>query len=337
MLLSRSERKVTCARESPPSALLGMLVITALSRRRCRRRVAASASTGLKSGQDLLLHPEGHAEPVRGDRRPRRQARARRAEEQAGRLVRHAGHGGRPAAVDPGRDPVERGRHRDRRQRPRCRLSVAEAGDGEGDRGRGVRLRHELPPALHQPGRHRDDRPQPDPAAREADGLQGRVRDPLGRVHGDEPERVDRLHEEGAEEAGLQEHEAGQDLLRQRQPGPVAPGDGGDAPGLPEPEGHRVADHGRDLVRRAVPLDLEVQGQGRAAGPRPAEPDEEVRAQRHREELRALEPGGPRVPRGLRRRGDRRPATSRARSARRSRPASSAPTRSSSARTSGRR
>ena len=244
--------------------------------------VGASAATHLKSGQTYYFIPKDTLNPYEVIADHGGKLALDRAEEQAGRLVRHAGHGGRPAAVDPGRDPVQRGRHRDRRQRPRCRLSVAEAGDGEGDRGRRVRLRHELPPALHQPGRHRDDRPQPDQAAREGDGLQGRVRDPLGRVHGDEPERLDRLHEEGAEEAGLQEHEAGQDLLRQRQPGAVASGDGGDAPGLPEPEGHRVADDGRDLVGRAVPLDLEVQGQGRPAGPRAAEPDEEVRAQRHR-------------------------------------------------------
>ena len=38
-----------------------------------------------------------------------------------------------------------------------------------------------------------------------------------------------------------------------------------DAPGLPEPEGDRVADDGRHLVGRAVPRPLEVQGQGRAA------------------------------------------------------------------------
>ena len=47
-----------------------------------RRRggsVGASAATHLKSGPDVLLHPEGHAESVRGDRRPRRQARADRA------------------------------------------------------------------------------------------------------------------------------------------------------------------------------------------------------------------------------------------------------------------
>ena len=142
---------------------------------------------------------------------------------------------------------------RDRRQRPAGRLPVAEAGDGQGDRGRLVRLRHELPPALHQPGGHRDDRPQPDPAARQGDGLQGPVRDPLGRLHGDQPERLDQVHEARAEEARVQEHAAGQDLLRQRQPGAVAAGDGEHAPGVPEPEGDRVADDGRHLVGGAVP------------------------------------------------------------------------------------
>ena len=49
---------------------------------------------------------------------------------------------------------------------PRRGLPGAEAGEGEGNRGRRVRLRHELPPALHQPGGHGADRPQPGPAAR---------------------------------------------------------------------------------------------------------------------------------------------------------------------------
>ena len=68
--------------------------------------------------QDDLLHPEGHAQPVRGDRRPRREPRAERDRRQAGRLVGHAGHRRRAAAGDPGCDPVQRRRHRDRRQRP---------------------------------------------------------------------------------------------------------------------------------------------------------------------------------------------------------------------------
>ncbi len=93
----------------------------------------------------------------------------------------------------------------------------------------------------------------------EADGLQGPVRDPVRGLDGDEPERLDQVHEARAEEAGVQEHEAREDLLRQRQPGPVAAGDGEHAAGVPEPEGDRVADDGRHLVGRAVPLDLEVQ------------------------------------------------------------------------------
>ena len=135
----------------------------------------------------------------------------------------------------------------------------------------------------------------------EADGLQGRVRHPVRGVHRDESERLDQVHEAGDEEAALQGHEARQDLLRQRQPGAVAAGNRRDAPGVPEPEGNRVADDRRDLVGRAVPVDLEeVQEQDRAHGPRPAEPDEEVRPRRHREGVRAVEPRGSRLPRGLR-------------------------------------
>ncbi len=46
-------------------------------RRRRGRRGRAGRPEPLDGGQDVLLHPEGHAQPVRGDRRPRRQARAR--------------------------------------------------------------------------------------------------------------------------------------------------------------------------------------------------------------------------------------------------------------------
>ena len=88
----------------------------------------------------------------------------------------------------------------------------------------------------------------------EADALQGPVRDPLRGLDGDEPERVDQVHEARAEEGRLQEHEAREDLLRQRQPGAVAAGDRQHAAGLPEPEGDRVADDGRYLLGRAVPL-----------------------------------------------------------------------------------
>ena len=90
--------------------------------------------------QDVLLHPEGHAQPVRGDRRPRRQARPHRARQQAGRLLGHRGHGGGAAAGNPGGDPVARSRHRHRRQRPAGRLPGAQAGPGAGDEGRRLRL-----------------------------------------------------------------------------------------------------------------------------------------------------------------------------------------------------
>jgi ABC-type sugar transport system substrate-binding protein len=66
-------------------------------------------------------------------------------------------------------------------------------------------------------------------------------------------------------------------LLRKRQPGSVAAGDSEHAAGVSEPEGDRIAHDGRDLLGRAIPLDLEVQEEGRDHGSRPAEPDEEVR------------------------------------------------------------
>ena len=125
-------------------------------------RAPARRAAELKEGQTVYFIPKDTLNPyeVIADRGGKIALTAH--QEQAGRLVGHAGHGRGAAAVDPGRDPVARERDRDRRQRSRRALPVAEAGDGEGHRGRLVRLGRQLPPALHQPGRHRDDRAQPD-------------------------------------------------------------------------------------------------------------------------------------------------------------------------------
>ena len=204
--------------------------------------------------QDVLLHPEGHLNPYE--------------------VI--ADHGGKLALTELGDTQVVSSGTEDTAaaQQPAIQAAIqshaagiviagndprgclpgAEAGPGARREDRRVRLGRELPPAVHQPGGHRDDRPEPGPVAREADALQGPVRDPLRGLDGNEPERLDQVHEARAEEAGLQEHEAREDLLRQRQPGAVAAGDRQHAAGVPEPEGHRVADDGRHLVGRAVPL-----------------------------------------------------------------------------------
>ena len=81
-------------------------------------------------------------------------------------------------------------------ERRRGALSDAEVGDEEEDHRRHLRLRRAgLPQPLHQPGRQRSDRPERGRPARQADRQDGRDRDPVGRRLGDEPERLDRLHE----------------------------------------------------------------------------------------------------------------------------------------------
>ena len=62
-----------------------------------------------------------------------------------------------------GRDPGARGRNRDRRQRSRRALPGAQAGAG-GRARTSIAFDSDVNcrAALHQPGRHRDDRPQPD-------------------------------------------------------------------------------------------------------------------------------------------------------------------------------
>ena len=74
------------------------------------------------------------------------------------------------------------------------------------------------PHDLRQPADGVRDRRVPGRVDRRPDRLQGRDRDPLGDADGREPEHLDQVHEGDAEEAEVQEHEARQGRLRQRQP-----------------------------------------------------------------------------------------------------------------------
>ena len=95
------------------------------------------------------------------------------------------------------------GRHPRRGERPERGVRPAQAGHEEGHQGRRVRLGHAqgLPSALHQPGQLGGDRPQPGPAPRRTDRLQGQDRDPVGDAERDEPEHLDQVHEGRAEES----------------------------------------------------------------------------------------------------------------------------------------
>ena len=92
------------------------------------------------------------------------------------------------------------------------------------------------------------------------------------------------------------EHRARRHRLRRRRRPDVVRQDRGAAADPPEPQGHHLAHHGRHRGRGALPVDLGVQGQGRADRPRHAEPDARVRQGRHRHRVRAVEPGRPRLP-----------------------------------------
>ncbi len=71
----------------------------------------------------------------------------------------------------------------------------------------------------------------------------GRGRDPVGRLHHDEPEQLDRGHEGRVEEARIREDAARRDRLRRRPGRQELSRDAGAGEGAPEPEG-------RDLSRR---------------------------------------------------------------------------------------
>ena len=76
------------------------------------------------------------------------------------------------------------------------------------------RRRADVPQHVHQPGRHGGHRRQRGRPAGQGDPQDRQDRDRVGGRFGAEPERVDRLHEEGAQE--VPEHEARLDGLRQR-------------------------------------------------------------------------------------------------------------------------
>ena len=106
----------------------------------------------------------------------------------------------------------------------------------------------------------------------------------------------------------VQGHEARQDRLRRRRRPEVLPGDAGPDPGLPEPQGHHLPDHGRRRGRRALPVDLAAEGQGQADRARLPEPDAQVRQGRHGRGVPAVGAEGRRLPRRPgRRRARRRP------------------------------
>ena len=161
-----------------------------------RRRPAQDRPEGLRD-------PEEPRQPVLHDLGQRQVGRrARRAAGAQGERERDERHGSDRRVADPG-DPGRdhEGRERaarlgDRRVRA---LPDAEAGDGEEDRRRDLRLgRAGLPQPVHQPGRLEGDRHERGRSAREADQQDRRDRDPLGRRLGDEPERLDRVHEDSS-------------------------------------------------------------------------------------------------------------------------------------------
>ena len=133
-----------------------------------------------------------------------------------------------------------------------------------------------------------------------------------------------KVMKETLKEPEVQGHQAREGRLRRRRRPEVLPGDAGPDPGLSEPQGHHLADHGRRRRRRALPVDLAAEGQGQADRARLPEPDAQVRQGRHAS--RSSSCGCPRTSATSPARPPRRssPGASPARRARSSRPAGSA-------------
>ena len=87
------------------------------------------------------------------------------------------------------------------------------------------------------------------------------------------------------------EHEARRGRVRERRPDHLDAGGAGSAPAVSEPEGHHLADHGRDRRSGSSARRAAIPRQGEAHGSRHAELAPQVRQGRHHRRLRALEPG----------------------------------------------
>ena len=81
------------------------------------------------------------------------------------------------------------------------------------------------------------------------------------------------------------------DGLRQRRRPDLVRQDRSAAAEAPQPQGHHLADDGGHRRGGSLPVDLEQEGQGRADRAGHAEPDAQVRQGRHRQGVRAVEPG----------------------------------------------
>ena len=103
-----------------------------------------------------------------------------------------------------------------------------------------------------------------------------------------QPERLDRVHEAGAEE--VSEDEARLDGLRQRRSDDRHPGDQRAAPALSAPGGDHLPDHGGHRRRRRGARHRAIPRQGCADRPGHAVVDEEVRQQRDREIVELWDP-----------------------------------------------
>ena len=170
--------------------------------------------------------------------------RDRRQGDPAGAL---AGDRGRPDRVHQQPRGAEGRRDRDRRQRRQRRGAGPEA---RGPAGRAddllrLRRRQGRPHRLRQPGQVRQPRRADAGEHGQADRLRGRVRDPLLDADGDEPERLDRLHEEEAQlGAQVREDEAGPGRLRRGERAGQPAAGAGPGRGVPEPQGdHRPGRH----------------------------------------------------------------------------------------------
>ena len=110
-------------------------------------------------------------------------------------------------------------RHRDLGQRRQCGRPGAEARRPAGPQDRVLQFRRRRlgPRAVLQPGQGRQPGRDDDREHGPDDRLRGRLRHPVVDADGDQPERLDRLHQEQADGSEIRQDEARADRLRRRR------------------------------------------------------------------------------------------------------------------------
>ena len=218
---------------------------------------SADPNAAAQDGPEDRLPAQAAEQPVLRRRDQRRRGGGRRAQGrvQAGRPERRQRLV--PGSLHQHADPAAAGRHRGRGQRPERGLPVAQPGP----RPRRSRSSRSTRTPPRTAGTRSSTRPPPRASARslakmasEQAGGEGEIAILSATPNATNQNAWIAVHEDRAGQAGVREAQARQDRVRQRRRPEVVPGGPGPAAVVPEPEGHRLADHRGHRRGRALRL-----------------------------------------------------------------------------------